>query len=250
MPTRDDFLCIVIVQALTPNFPDHHLAVVCELAASTPIHPCTSTQLVKILELDTKFMANISSSFALATQHSCAPVKEVCTVCHRSTHSAPYCIHPGGGMASQTIQAARTKHLTDQGKSPVPPKSSSAPAIVPTSTMTTNTSTLKDKSGRAFIVDAVSGQAFLLTGDALLTIPETADISQTFVGLATNSVHDIISPGIASSMCPADYEELIAFIDIDKLKASVDWCATSVRADSHVTCSWVIGKLSHVRTIT
>lgn len=131
------------------------------------------------------------ASLALSAQSSKHQPRErpalFCTACKGTTHTAQYCVSPGGGMAGKTIDESRAQRAADRAKGKLKKFSSVTPAAKP-STPSPNLPATTQGSRVAVTHTAQNGQAYLAYVDPahLHTVPQEAPtVPSAFANLAS-----------------------------------------------------------------
>ena len=128
----DTFLSLLLIRALSDQFPNPAVAVMSGLADASPLQPCTSTHIIQRIQyeavsknlLDTRPHDAVPTQTALVAQ-STRPLStagssrppDKCSNCKLTGHTLPYCNKPGGGMAGKMLDECRAKQKADRAAS-------------------------------------------------------------------------------------------------------------------------------------
>ncbi|KAG2118633.1 hypothetical protein DEU56DRAFT_918731 [Suillus clintonianus] len=227
IPTQQVFLSIIMLNALTGDMSHVRDHVASSLAASTSSNPFTPDDIRVRLDMEQQLIDadkhRASTDVALIAQggrtKNCLTCRgpphkgNCCSHCSKRGHVLSECFAEGGaayGRRDEILAAKRAARDKRDAPNSKPPSSSSKP--------TSNRRT--DSSGRAYLLDSVTGEAFYI---ATPTQPP-APPSEEFAGLA----HDVITPAFIQDLSEADMAEWDAlFLDWENLQTTVDWNTNS-----------------------
>ncbi|KAG1750912.1 hypothetical protein EDB19DRAFT_1904313 [Suillus lakei] len=227
IPTQQVFLSIIMLNALTGDLSHVCDHVASSLTASTVSNPFMPDNICICLDMEQQLLdANkhhTSTDVALITQGGrskhCSTCRgpshkgNCCSHCSKCGHIVAECFAEGGAAhgCHDEICAAKRAVRDKWDNSTKPPSLSVAK---PTSSHRTNS------SGRAYLLDSVTGEAFYI---AAPTQPPTT-LSEEFASLT----HDTMSPVFIKELSDADLTEWDAmFIDWENLQATIDWHTNS-----------------------
>ena len=111
-PSRNLFLCILMINALSGELTDVRSSLARDLAKATVEHPYSPADIRQALDVEQQLISGDKKSrdVALAAQsgqsrHTHGSI--TCSNCKKSGHLSRYCISEGGGMAGKSIEDSR-----------------------------------------------------------------------------------------------------------------------------------------------
>ncbi|KIK75133.1 hypothetical protein PAXRUDRAFT_153437, partial [Paxillus rubicundulus Ve08.2h10] len=174
LPTEEVFLSIAMLNALSGELSAVQTQVASLLSLSSKDRPFTSADIRARLDTEQQLLDNekaCSADIALAVStrpkyggHSHGGEK-TCSLCTKRGHNVEGCWQPSGGMAGrrdEVLAKIRADKLSKQGKANSQPSSGTNMLRSMSATGSNPPSVCYDNSGRAYIVDSITGGAVFL----------------------------------------------------------------------------------------
>jgi hypothetical protein len=237
IPKEDDFLTILMLNAMSKDIPHMHNHVADAIAISTPSAPYGPTNIRSCLELEQQLVDNDKGkgpgNIAMMasnkgkpnqsrnTQATCTDCSQFthtncCTTCGGWWHSAKDCYGKGGAMECKKDEVITCCHAahSNGNTTRTPGMSSSHP--------TKGVSTGKpgglqyNTSGHAYLLDTKTHKAIFIASALPPPTPDPNTLTQEFTGLA----YDVPSSAPIKELPEDAYDALFTAVD---LQASIDW---------------------------
>ncbi|KAF8800335.1 hypothetical protein BYT27DRAFT_7117784 [Phlegmacium glaucopus] len=229
---EDTFVTILALQALSTGL-DHSQAIIQrDFHASTPTSPYTVNNLIDFLEQeyqmflgDKQRIAKSDSAIIFAAQsHQKGKTLILCIICKKHSHSAQWCIRPGGGMAGKTIEESKEARRRERDSRNAGPRTATpSPSRVQVS--------VKGTDGHAYIM--YTDPSFLSPVDNSMT-----QVSGEFAGIASIPPNSLPLDNLEYHGFMAMIQEESAtmsdnpFSNTEESQTSVNWDTYSTQSDT------------------
>ena len=111
-PSRDLFLCILMINGLSGEFTDIRSSLARELAKATTDQPYKPTDICQALDIEQQLISGdrkgrdvVLTAQSGQSRRGCTSL--TCSNCKKEGHLSEYCISEGGGMAGKSIEDSR-----------------------------------------------------------------------------------------------------------------------------------------------
>jgi hypothetical protein len=222
IPKEEDFLTIMMLNAMAEDLPHvrNHIADALSASTSTtaygPSNICShldiEQQLIDTEKSKTGDIAMAATGKGNNTQHR---DRVSCDTCGNSSHPTKDCFAKGGAMEGKRDEVLARKHAAREGKSlSAGNKTTTSKPMVATG----KPGSLRyDTNGQAYLLDSKTHQAIYITSSEPADTPAP---STEFAGLAS----DTITPAFIHDLSAADEDEYTTLIAaVDSLTTSLDW---------------------------
>jgi hypothetical protein len=207
VPTQDVMFLVLMLNALEQKA-DHIRSEMTLYFLSNPT--ATSEVLANRINQEVVYKTKTESSpeIALAAQHKHAKSTKICSNCKRTGHLAETCFQKGGAMEGKKddVLAAKAKSRADKGK---------------TNAAGNANGIKRDQAGRAYILDAATGEAILLA-ESLAPAPADSALS-AHIGDPFSSYPTWTNLNF-SDADDDEYNALVTLLDVENPETSIDWC--------------------------
>ena len=236
IPKQDNFLLILLMNAMSSEFTTLQNHVADCINASTVVNPYTLSYVFKRLKMEQQIINSEKqrqSLLALAAtmnkpHHMKGHSTKTCSNCGGTGHTNNKCWKEGGGCAGQRdaiLTEKQAAHAARGTKDKLP----AAKPSTNTTTMKPSPSLCYNTSGRAYILDSASSEAVFVAQSTTMapavnpTPPNDSVASCAFAGLT----YDLIMPAFIRDAMAEDLAEYEALFSAMDAMTTVDWCTHS-----------------------
>jgi len=233
LPKEEDFLMIMLLNAMTDDFPHVRNHIADAITTSSPSAPYGPSNIRARLDVeqqlidsdksksgDVAMVANNKGGHTRSSK-TCSDCghtghSSCCTTCHGWGHNAKDCFGKGGAMEGKKDEVLARKRAardatTKGGSSSKMPKPAS----------TGKPGGLRyDTSGRAYLLDSETQEAVYVASTGSTTAAAASETTQEFAGLAS----DAITPSFIRELSSTHDDEFTALLAaFDDIQTSLDW---------------------------